>query len=523
MQPLPTQPAPPWSRAAVREVWAIAWPTVLTMTSYTVMQFIDKLMVAQLGPLEVAAQGNGGIWAFNMIAIAMGVLTVINTFVAQNLGAGTPREGPRYAWAGLWLGGITWALLLLPWALALPWLFRLMGHEGQLLQYEISYGQITLIGGIALLANKSMSHYFFGMHRPRVIAFAAIVGNLVNVVGNYALIYGEEGLPAVELPWLGVVSIPGVPGAPRLGVAGAAIATVIGTVAEFLIPLTVFLGRRMHALYGTRTAWRFDARPIRDLIRLGWPAAVQWGSEIIAWSIFMSVLTGRFGADHMTAGWATLSYMHLSFMPAVGFSVAVSAVVGRYIGAGQPDTAVARANLGLAMAVCYMTVCAVLMVVFRAELIGAFVGGVDVDPARAQAIIAIGSTLMICAAVFQTADAVGIVSSGALRGAGDTVWPGVATIVLSWLCIVGGGWVMVTFFPQLTSLGPWIASAVYIVLLSAALWIRWRSGRWRAIKLVDRMTGAQAAPVVMGPPATAGDEAVEDLAGDVASEAVARR
>ncbi|MFO0874185.1 MAG: MATE family efflux transporter [Phycisphaerales bacterium] len=516
------QPAPAWSRAAVREVWAVAWPTVVTMTSYTLMQFVDKLMVAQVGPLEVAAQGNGGIWAFNAIAIAMGVLTVINTFVAQNLGAGTPERGPKYAWAGLWLSLVVWIAFLVPWAVALPSLFSLMGHGERLQRLESVYGRILLAGSVVLLSNKAMSHYFFGMHRPRVIAFAAISGNIVNFLGNYALVFGERGLPQLDLPFVGTVSIPGVPGAPALGVAGSAISTVIGTGFELLIPLAVFLGRRMNALYGTRSAWRFDAGPIRDLVRLGWPAAVQWGGEIVCWSIFMSVLCGRFGNDHMTAGWATLSYMHLSFMPAVGFSVAVSALVGRYIGAGQPDTAAARANLGLALAMAYMTVCAVVMIVFRRPLIGAFVSGHGADAAQAAAIVAIGSRLMICAALFQTADAVGVVSSGALRGAGDTVWPGVATFVLSWVFIVGGGWLLVTFAPQLESLGPWIAAAVYIVILGAALWTRWRSGKWRAIKLVEWLRAPAAAPVVIGPPATAGDEAVEDLAADVASEVATR-
>ena len=106
--PSPSSESALTPRRPVAEVWSIAWPTVLTMTSYTVMQFIDKLMVGQVGPLEVAAQGNGGIWAFTPIAVAMGFLTVVNTYVSQNLGAGTPRNGPRYAWAALWISLAFW-------------------------------------------------------------------------------------------------------------------------------------------------------------------------------------------------------------------------------------------------------------------------------------------------------------------------------------------------------------------------------------------------------------------------------
>jgi MATE family multidrug resistance protein len=491
------------------EVWAIAWPTVLTMTSYTVMQFTDKVMVAQVGPLEVAAQGNGGVWAFNVIAIAMGVLTVVNTYVAQNLGAGRPQEGSRYAWAGLWLSVAAWVLLLLPFAAILPWMFGWMGHEPELQRLETAYGQIVLVGALVLLANKSMSHYFFGMHRPKVIALAAIVGNVTNVLLNYTLIYGEAGLPALGLP--------GIPGVPAMGLVGAGVATVIGTAVELAIPMAVFLSPAMHRLYGTRRAWWPDLSAMRDLLRLGWPASLQWGSELICWSIFMSVLVGRFGSDHMTAGWAVLGYMHLSFMPAVGFSAAVAAIVGRRIGEGLPDVAAARARLGLLLAMGYMTLCAVVMVVFREPLVAIFAGGEDTPPERVDRIVAIGMQLMICAAIFQTVDAIGVVCTGALRGAGDTVWPGVATLLLSWTFIVGGGWALVTFFPAMESLGPWIGASVYIILYGVTMCVRWESGTWRRISLLGRPLERAAALAVPPPgaPPTLGAEAVEDLAADV--------
>ncbi len=468
-------PQPEPGRSPLSEVWSIAWPTVVTMTSYTVMQFVDKLMVAQVSPLQVAAQGNGGIWAFTPLAAAMGVLTVVNTYVSQNLGAGTPRNGPRYAWAGVWLAMAAW-LVLMPWALALPWLFRLMGHAPELLALESGYGQILLVGALPLLAARALNQFFFGMHRPRVVTIAAISGNLVNVVGNYILIYGWDGLPALGLP--------GVPGIRPMGVYGAAIATVFGTAVEMAIPAAAFLGKRMDAAYGTRAAWRSGLRPMKDLLRIGWPAATQFGNELICWSIFMSVLVGVFGTDHMTAGWAALGYLHLSFMPAVGFSVAVTSLVGRYIGAGQPDIAMARARLGLGLAMGYMTACAVVFFVFRHPLIGFFVAGQGVPPEQAAAIIAIGGKLMICAAVFQTMDAIGIIYTGALRGAGDTVWPGVATMILGWTMLVGGGWVMVALFPGLESVGPWIAAAAYVIVYGFAMWWRFESGRWRSISLV---------------------------------------
>ncbi|MCH8153494.1 MAG: MATE family efflux transporter [Planctomycetes bacterium] len=488
------------------EVWAIAWPIVVTMTSYTVMQFVDKLMVAQVGPLQVAAQGNGGIWAFAPIGFVLGALTVVNTYVSQNLGAGTPGNGPKYAWAAMWLSVGAWVLLLLPWAACLPWLFSSMGHGDELLRLETGYGQILLLGAVLLLASRGLNHYFFGLHRPRIVTVAAIVGNIVNGVANYVLIFGSEGFPA----W----GLPGVPGVPAMGLFGAAVGTIIGTAVELAIPLAVFLGPKMHRELGSRRPWRIQLSPIRDVLKLGWPAAVQFGNEIVCWSIFMSVLVGMFGEAHMTAGWIALGYMHLSFMPAIGFSVAVSSLVGKYIGAGQPDIAVARARLGLALAVVYMSICGLLFFVFRHQLIGFFVAGKDLSPDQAQEIITIGGKLMICAAVFQTVDAFGITYTGALRGAGDTVWPGIVTIIFSWLFIVAGGWLMIVTWPQLGSIGPWIAASAYIIIYGITMSWRFETGRWRSIKLLEPRArdAAQVAPIGPGPPATDPDAAVRDLA-----------
>ncbi len=494
----------------LHEVWSIAWPTILTMTSYTIMQFMDKLMVGQVGPLELTAQSNGGIWAFTPLAWIMGALTVINTYVAQNLGANRPENGPKYAWTGLWMSLFAWIFLMLPMALCLPLLFSQMSdHSDELRKMETGYGQILLAGSLILLGGRAISHYFFGMHRPKVITIATVSGNTVNVLANYVLIFGDQGMPQLGLP--------GVPGMPAMGVYGAAIGTIIGTGAELAIPMAVFLGPKLNRQYKTRSAWRLQLKPMWEVLKLGWPAAIQWGNEIICWSLFLSVIVGRFGEEHMAAGWIALTYMHLSFMPAVGMSVATNSLVGKYIGAGQPDIAVSRARLALKLAIAYMTLCGLIFYLGRHGLVSIFVGGQDLDPEDKARIIAIGGRLMICAAVFQTFDAFGIIYTGALRGAGDTLWPSFATIIYSWSFIVAGGWALAVYVPQLESVGPWIGAAVFIICYGVTMALRFESGGWRSIKLLDpdAEDGPDFATMGPAPPAITPDAAVRDLADEI--------
>jgi MATE family multidrug resistance protein len=463
-------------RADIAEVWTQAWPTIVAMLSYTLMQFVDSLMVSVLGPMAVAGQGNGGIWSWVAISCAFGILALVNTLVAQRVGAQRTQEVARYGWAGLWISLGYWLAVLVPFALVIEHAFRAMGHEPELVAIETAYARVLLGGAVITLAAKALSNFFFGLQSPKVVTVAAIAGNVVNVLANYLFIYGERGLPELDLP--------GIPGMPGFGVTGAAIGTLVGTAVEALIPLAIFLSRRLDRLYAIRAQWRPDRAAIVDVLRLGWPAGLQFANEMVCWALFMTVLAGGFGSEHMTAGWAAMRFVHISFMPAVGLSTAATSLVGKHVGERNLDRAVRSAHVAVGMAVLWMGACALMFVLFRHQLTDVFI---DADTAAdsAERIRAIGAGIFICASVFQLLDAVGIVYTGALRGAGDTLFPGLATVVLSWVVIIGGGVVMTRVYPQLESVGPWIAATAYIVVLGIVLAGRFERGGWRRLHLLS--------------------------------------
>lgn len=465
--PAPTTSTPPAERGALRELIGVAAPTVATMASYTFMQFVDGLMVSRIepaSPIYLAAQGNGAVWSFVPMAIFSGLSGVVNTYVSQNLGAGTPERGAAYAWNALWVGLCLWVGALLPLALFMPTIFGWMGHEPDLRALETTYCQILLVGGVVMVINRSLAQFFYGLHKPKVTLVGAIAGNVVNLLASYALIFGHFGLPA-------------------LGVVGAAWGTLLGTSVEALIPLAVFLSGSFQRRFATRSSWRPSLRHVREIVSIGWPASAMHGNEIICWAIFMSSLSGRFGPASNTAGWIAQRYLHLSFMPAVGISFALTAVVGRCLGAGRPDLAVQRAKLGIALAMGYMTLCALVFILFRHTLVRIWIPD-DMLAAQAAEVLLVGAQIMIVAAIFQTFDGLGIALVGILRGAGDTVWPGIATIILSWLFIVGGGAALAFGVPQWKSLGPWIAAGAYIIALGIALGWRFAGGAWKTKRLV---------------------------------------
>lgn len=489
----------------LREMLVIALPSIATMASYTLMQFFDRLMVKDIGPepIYLAAHGNAAIATWTLLTFCVGMISIVNSFVSQNLGAGKPERGSAYAWNAMWLGSLYWVVIMLPAVAVSPWLLRVFGHEQELYELELAYASIAMGGSIFTLLAKAIHNYFFGMHKPAVVLVAAVSGNLTNILLNILFIFGREGPPD---RWPGHEIFAGIAESlniPAMGLAGAALATVIGTLVEFLIPMAVFLTGSYAKKYATRSVWKPSLGQIRDIARVGWPAGMMFINELICWAYLMTFLVGEAGRRAVvhaggsveaaaeaatmanTAGFAALQWMHLSFMPTVGLSIATQAMVGKAIGEGDPDKAKRRAYLGLKLAVGYMGLCALAFVLLRYELIGMFINP-ETPEAQSDEILRIGGLVMIAAAIFQVFDAVAIIMSAALRGAGDTIWPGVATIVLSWVSIVGLGHLLLWLSPGLGAIGPWIGASGYIVLLGIVLLARFGSGRWRSIRLAHK-------------------------------------
>lgn len=498
----------PPEKGTLRELFTLAAPTIATMSSYTLMQFADGIMVSRIQPASdvyFPAHGNGMLASFVPIAFMFGLLQIVSTFVSQNFGAGSPRKGVAYVYNGFYLCAIA-SILIVPYAMLLPRLFALdlVAHSEELQRLEVAYAQIVLMGAFFTLGAKNIAQFFFGVHKPVYVLAAALSGNITNIALNTVLIFGSAGAPETLInaggDQLALVlrpvadagaAVAGALSIEPMGISGAAYAFVAGVAVELLVPLVVFLSPRFHKTYQTRTFCPPSLAHIADILRVGWPAACMFGSEIICWAYFMTVLVGGAGYfdpdlqnANLTAARAVLYYCHLSFMPAVGLSIALAAITGRYMGMRRPDLAEHRARVGVFVTVAYMGLCAVLFVLFREQLVALFLDE-NLDQQTKDLILGLGSTIMIVAAVFQIFDAMAIAISGALRGAGDTFWPGAATTVLAWTCIVAGGHVALHFFTELQATGPWIGAAVYIILLGLFLVHRFFKGDWKSRRVLD--------------------------------------
>lgn len=455
-------PEPPGT--GIWEILRVSGPIVLGMLSYTVMGFMDRVMIGWLRSEDaLAAVGSADIAAYTLSTLAMGFTSMTTAFVAQRYGQGNRPDCARYTWQGIHLSLAAVALALLLYPLTSP-LFDSMGHTAEVATLEKAYFRVRLAGYYFVSLVAALSGFFQGIGRPAVTMYAALLGNTVNLVLNYLLIFGKCGLPA-------------------MGVSGAATATVTATGVQALFLLVVFLSRSNRTVYGTLRGWRPSLPMCRELVRVGAPAALAMFLDVANWWIWIAFIIGRFGPVQMAANTIALSFNSITFMPVIGIHQGIAAIVGQWIGRGDRRRARSRAWTAVCLSVAYMVTAGVLIAAAGGALTRTLF-----RPDNPE-VVHLAHRLLILAAFFQAFDAINITLSGALRGAGDTRWIMWATALLAYgfgLPLSAG----LSIGLGLETFGAWIGATIFIMTLSVSIILRFHGGKWERINLFSETTPA---------------------------------
>ena len=431
----------------------LAIPVVLTQMSITAMQIVDSAMVGRLGAPQLASIGLGGIWLWTLLCFFVGTTTCIQTFVAQHHGAEEYRECGSWAWQGLHA--------LVPIAVAMSFVIYFgaetllvwIAPDPEITPYALDYLRMRAFGNVGLIGAVALSSFFRGLGDTRTPLYASVAANLLNALLDYGLIFGNFGLPA----W---------------GVAGAGVATSIAEWANFL-----FLGIFFFRFAGVEQYQTRFARPsldrIRRLMRTGLPVGGQWWLEMTSFAAFMT-LVARMGDAPMAASQAFIALLAVSFMQAQGLGIAVSTLVGRYIGARDLDSAERSFSSGIQVCLMFTGSIAVVYLVFPEPLLRIFSDDVRV--------IELGVPLLWVGSVFQVFDAVAIIADGGLRGAGDTRWPMIVRFLLAWGIFLPAAYIL-GFVLGGGLTWAWGGGVIYIAVLSAVMLLRIRSGVWKTIRI----------------------------------------
>jgi MATE family multidrug resistance protein len=375
----------------------------------------------------------------------IGMLLGLDTLVAQAFGRSDHDECHRWLAQGVYLACIVTPPLMLLIFLA-SFGFAPFGITPEVAVPAAAYLRILNWGTLPLLLYAGTRRYLQGVGDVRVITLTYVAANLINWFGNWVLIYGKLGFPA-------------------LGVNGSAISTLVSR---------IFMAAAMLGF-----AWRYERKrghplfhhwagpslaKIRELARLGIPAAGQIVLEVGAWNLAT-----------LSAGWLTpaalathqiaLNYASLTYMVPLGISAAAAVSVGHAVGAGDGARARRAGWLALGLGTAFMLMAAMVFLVAPGPLIALYT--------RDPQVMAVGPSLLGLAAAFQIFDGIQTVSTGALRGLGETRVPMLANLVGYWLLGLPLG-LTLCFILHWGIYGLWIGLLVALFIIAVTLLTRWR-------------------------------------------------
>lgn len=452
-------PAPsPRQRSELGRILWMSIPVVVTNSSRALMDVVDFTLVKYLNDPEAMAAilpAQMLVWTF--IVIGFGLVAAVNTFASQAVGRGEPREASAFAWQSVYLAALFGliALALVPF---LPAIVEFIGLEPGVQERQLAYARVCFYGVAPTILFNALGWFFIGIHRPWTTMWASLEANVVNAIVAYMLMFGSFGI------------------CEPMGIAGAAWGTFVAVTYRSIRLVITMMSQPIAGQFGCRATWRPSWSRLVRLCRVGAPMSFSFLCDVAVWAIFVNVLIGRnFGTVDLIATNAAWQYMRIAFFPIIGLGQAATALVGKSIGSGELNRAEREVRLTVIITLAYIGALSVLYGGFGERMIGWFYHDAEV--------MRVGGRVLLCVAVFQLFDALGIVYTAALRGAGDTFWPSVFFSAANWLFIVGGGWVMVTYFRAWGSAAPWIAATALFIVGSAYLWWRWRRGGWRSIDL----------------------------------------
>jgi MATE family multidrug resistance protein len=442
--------------------WKLAAPVMLGMLGHTFVSFIDNIMVGQLGTAELAAVSLANSFMFIAMSIGIGFATAITPLIAEADAANNFKQAKSTYKHGLFLCTTLGVLLFLLVFFSKP-LMYLMQQPEEVVALAIPYLDLVAFSLIPLIIFEAIKQFSDGMSMTKYPMYATLLANIVNVILNYLLIFGKFGFP-------------------EMGMVGAAFGTLIS---RFIMLLYLWIllryKERSRNLVKNIKFFALDFQMIKKIVNIGSLSAMQMFFEV---AIFTAAiwLSGLLGKNPQAANQIALNLSSMTFMVAMGLSVASMIRVGNQKGL-QNYKELRRIGfsiflLGILLAIFF----ALLFFIFHKSLPNIYVDLKDtVNYKDNMEVVSIASNLLLAAAFFQISDSIQVVVLGALRGLQDVKIPTILTFISYW--VVG---FPISYYlgkeEMYGSFGIWLGLLAGLTTAAILLFIRFNSLTLKLIK-----------------------------------------
>ncbi len=443
-----------------RQVLVLAVPLVLSTGSTSVQHFFNRIFLSWYAPEAVAAAMPAGMVSYALLCLFLGTVGYVGTFAAQYHGAGQEGRVGAALWQALWVA-LAGGLLCLATAPFAPAFFAFVGHDPAVQRHEVAFYVILCLGAMPALAAAAFAGVLSGLGRTVPVMWVTLGGAALNVLLDWLLIFGRWGFPA-------------------LGIAGAGWANVAASLAMAAAFAVIIFGRGLRRRYGM-AAWRPERGLLLRLLSFGLPSGVQYFVDMAGFTVFI-LLVGRLGTAELAASTIAFNINTIAFMPMIGIGIAVSVLVGRQVGRGDPAGARSAVRSAFQLTFGYMAPVAALFFFAPGLFLAPFAA--QSDPELFPAIAAVAAVLLRYVAVYTLFDGLNIVFSSAIKGAGDTRFVMAMIGAMSLGILIVPSYLAVAVF-HADIYACWGIATAYVIALGIAFLLRYRSGAWERMRVIE--------------------------------------
>ncbi|TSE10636.1 MATE family efflux transporter [Aquimarina algiphila] len=430
----------------------LAAPVMLGMLGHTFVGLIDNIMVGQLGTAELAAVSLGNSFMFIAMSLGIGFSTAITPLVAEADGENNFKTGKSAFKHGLFLCttlGIALFLLIL---VAKP-LMYFMKQPIEVVELAIPYLDLVAFSLIPLVSFQALKQFSDGLSMTSYPMYATLIANVVNIVLNYLLIFGKFGFP-------------------QMGIVGAAVGTLVSRLVMVIFLWILLRGKEKSKAYVTQIKFFvLESKMLNKIIALGFPSALQMFFEVAIFTAAI-LLSGILGKNPQAANQIALNLSSMTFMVAMGLSVAAMVRVGNQKGLQQFAELRRIAISIFLLSFLIATVFALIFIIFNQMLPKIYLDVKDVKNLTDNTeVITIAAKLLLIAALFQISDAIQVTVLGALRGLQDVKIPTFITFIAYWVVGFPISYYL-GLYTEYKSSGIWIGLLAGLTASAVLLYVR---------------------------------------------------
>ncbi len=445
-------------QGSIKLLLKIALPLIITTSSQSIMQFVDRMFLAWYSPDALAACLPAGLISFAIISFFVGTCGYTSVFVATYYGQKRYASLSIALWQGVILGVIS-GLIILALTPIGSHIIMASGHDSAVKILESQYFTILCAFGGSAVINNALASFFTGQGKTAITMVVNLVGNVVNIVLNYGLIFGKWGLP-------------------EMGIRGAAWATVIGGFCVMALFLIIIFSPKINKKFKIVRLCGFNKDAFLRLIKYGIPNGFGFFMDIFSFSVF-AFFTGNIDKISLAASNIVLTLQMISFLPLVGLAISGQILMGQYVGKKQHQYGIKSAYNALKLGAIYLTLIVSSFLLCSDFWFNLFAGA-DAGPQMAE-IIKQARPLLYMLCIFVWGDLFFLCFGDAIRGAGDTKFHMKAMIFCSILLVIGSYVIVDVLNLGIRVAWGWIVFYAWISGL-IMLW-RFLSERWRNIDI----------------------------------------